>query len=149
MPPRASPVVGSDATGQVPAARRPGTLVMFAAPRRDGPHVKRWHYFTAGVALGVAATRRSRRAREAAKAALAAKLTPSAIAADIADAIAEIGNAVGSFASDVRMGAVNRRAAYRPMIDGANGSVVMVPAEQVRQIAERRSAAERDAAPRP
>lgn len=103
--------------------------------------MKRWHYFTAGLALGVAATRRTRRAKEAARAALAAKLTPSAIAADIADAIAEIGNAVGSFASDVRMGAVNRRAAYRPMINGANGSVVMVPPEQIRELDELRSAA--------
>lgn len=103
--------------------------------------MKRLYYFTAGVALGVAATRRTRRAKEAARAALAAKLTPSAIAADIADAIAEIGNAVGSFASDVRMGAVNRRAAYRPMINGTNGSVVMVPPEQVRELDELRSAA--------
>ncbi len=97
--------------------------------------MKRLPYFAAGVVLGVAATRRTRRAKEAAKAALAAKLTPSAIAADIADAVAELGSAVGAFATDVRMGAANRRASYRPMVDGANGSVVMVPPEHVRQIA--------------
>ncbi len=103
--------------------------------------MKRLYYFTAGVAVGVAATRRTRRAREAAKAALAAKLTPSAIAADLADAIAELGNAVGSFASDVRMGAANRRASYRPMINGADGSVVMVSPEHAGQILAQRAAA--------
>src|SRR5699024_9683297 len=72
------------------------------ATRKVPTSVKSWYYFTAGVALGVAATRRTRRAKEAARAALAAKLTPSAIAADIADSIAEVGNAVGSFASDIR-----------------------------------------------
>jgi hypothetical protein len=103
--------------------------------------VKRLYYFTAGIALGVAATRRTRRAKEAAKAAFIAKFTPSAIAADVADAIAEIGQAVGSFASDIRMGAVNRRASYRPMIDGATGDVVMLPPEQVAAITERRALA--------
>jgi hypothetical protein len=96
--------------------------------------VKRLYYFTAGVVVGVAATRRTRRAKEAAKAALAAKLTPSAIAADVADAIAELGNAVGSFAEDVRIGAANRRASYRPMIDGATGTVVMVAPEHAGQL---------------
>lgn len=97
--------------------------------------MKRLFYFTAGVAVGVAATRRSRRAKEAAAAALKARLTPSAIAADVADAMAELGNAVGSFASDVRIGAANRRASYRPMVDGASGSVVMVAPEHASQIA--------------
>ncbi len=93
--------------------------------------MKRIYIFSAGVALGVAATRRTRRAKEAARAALAAKLTPSAIAADVADAIAELGNAVGSFAADVKQGAVNRRASYRPMVDAATGAVVLVPPDQV------------------
>ena len=93
--------------------------------------MKRIYIFSAGVALGVAATRRTRRAKEAARAALAAKLTPSAIAADVADAIAELGNAVGSFAADVKQGAVNRRASYRPMVDAATGTVVLVPPDQV------------------
>jgi hypothetical protein len=93
--------------------------------------VKRMFYFSAGVAVGVLATRRTRRAKEAARAALAAKLTPSAIAADVADAISELGNAVGSFASDVRQGAANRRATYRPMIDGATGSVAMLAPDQM------------------
>ena len=88
-------------------------------------------YFGAGLALGVAGTRRTRRAKEAARAKLAAKLTPSAIAADVADAIAELGNAVGSFASDVKQGAANRRASYRPMIDGASGSVALLAPDQV------------------
>lgn len=103
--------------------------------------VKRMYYFTAGIVLGALATRRTRRAKEAAKAALAAKLTPSAIAADVADAIAELGNAVGSFAADIRMGAVNRRASYRPMIEGATGNVVMVAPEDAAQIAARRAVA--------
>jgi len=92
--------------------------------------VKRIYYFSAGIALGAVATRRTRRAKEAARAALAAKLTPSAIAADVADAIAELGNAVGSFASDVRQGAANRRASYRPMIDNATGSFAMLSPDQ-------------------
>ena len=92
--------------------------------------MKRTFYFGAGVLLGVAATRRTRRAKEAARAALAAKLTPSAVAADVADVIAELGNAVGAFASDVRQGAANRRAQYRPMIDGVTGSVAMLAPDQ-------------------
>lgn len=91
--------------------------------------VKRIYVFGAGVALGVAATRRTRRAKEAAAAAMKAKLTPSAIAADLADAIAELGNAVGAFASDVRQGANNRRASYRPLVENTTGAVVMVPPE--------------------
>jgi hypothetical protein len=91
--------------------------------------MKRVYVFGAGVALGVAATRRTRRAKQAAAAAMKAKLTPSAIAADVADAIAELGNAVGAFASDVRQGAINRRASYRPLVDNATGAVVMVPPE--------------------
>src|SRR6195952_356069 len=93
--------------------------------------VKRIYYSSAGVALGALATRRTRRAKEAARAALAAKLTPSAIAADVADAIAELGNAVGSFTADVRQGAANRRAAYRPMIDNSTGAVAMLAPDQV------------------
>ncbi|MEO7126159.1 MAG: hypothetical protein ABI382_14250 [Nakamurella sp.] len=104
--------------------------------------MKRMYYFTAGVALGVAAARRTRRAKQVAKAAFAAKFTPSAIAADMADAIAEIGQAVGSFASDIRMGAVNRRATYRPMIDGTTGGVVMVPPERAAAMTERRALAD-------
>ncbi|QNK79578.1 hypothetical protein [Nakamurella sp. PAMC28650] len=95
------------------------------------PTVKRIYYFSAGVALGAVATRRTRRAKEAARAALAAKLTPSAIAADVADAIAELGNAVGSFAADIRQGAANRRATYRPMIDNMTGSIAMMAPDQV------------------
>ncbi|WP_188944830.1 hypothetical protein [Nakamurella endophytica] len=93
--------------------------------------VKRIYYFGAGVAVGALATRRTRRAKEAARAALAAKLTPSAVAADVADAIAELGNAVGSFAADVRQGAANRRAQYRPMIDNATGAVALLAPDQL------------------
>lgn len=103
--------------------------------------MKRTYYFTAGLALGALAMRRTRRAKEAARAALAAKLTPSVIAADVADAIAELGNAVGSFATDVRMGAANRRASYRPMVDGSSGDVVMVPPELAADLVGRRSLA--------
>ena len=107
------------------------------APRRSGPRkgwrqaVKRIYYFGAGVALGVAATRRTRRAKEAAREALKAKVTPSAIAADIADAVAELGNAIGAFAADVRQGAINRRAGYRPLIDSNTGAVMLVGPEAI------------------
>src|SRR3954447_2230054 len=93
--------------------------------------VKRIYYFSAGIALGVAATRRTRRAKEAAREALRAKVTPSAIAADVADAIAELGNAVGAFAADVRQGAINRRASYRPLVDNATGALVLVGPEEL------------------
>ncbi|MEP6562701.1 MAG: hypothetical protein ABJD68_16700 [Nakamurella sp.] len=93
--------------------------------------MKRIYYFSAGIALGVAATRRTRRAKEAAREAMKASLTPSAIAADVADAIAELGNAVGAFAADVRQGAVNRRASYRPLVDNASGSVILVGPESI------------------
>ncbi len=89
------------------------------------------YVFGAGVALGVAATRRTRRAKEAAAAAMKAKLTPSAIAADVADAIAEIGHAVGAVATDVRQGAVNRRASYRTVIDNQTGAVLLVGPESI------------------
>jgi hypothetical protein len=96
--------------------------------------VKRVYYFSAGLLVGVLATRRTRRAKEAARAALKQSLTPSAIAADLADAVAELGNAVGSFAADVKQGAANRRASYRPMVDGATGTVLMVSPEHASQI---------------
>lgn len=96
--------------------------------------MRRMYYFGAGVALGVAATRRTRRAREAAREALKAKLTPAAIASDIADAIAELGNAVGSFAADVRQGALNRRAVYVPLVDGATGALTLVGPEAARPV---------------
>ncbi len=96
--------------------------------------MKRIYYFSAGVALGAMATRRTRRAKEAARAALAARLTPSAIAADVADAIAEIGNAIGAFAADLRQGAENRRATYRPMVDGATGAIAMLAPDQLAPI---------------
>lgn len=92
--------------------------------------MKRIYYFSAGLAVGAMATRRTRRAKEAARAALAAKLTPSVIAADVADAIAELGNAVGSFAADLRQGAANRRATYRPMVDNNTGAVAMLAPDQ-------------------
>lgn len=92
--------------------------------------MKRIYYFSAGLAVGAMATRRTRRAKEAARAALAARLTPSVIAADVADAIAELGNAVGSFAADLRQGAANRRATYRPMIDNNTGAVAMLAPDQ-------------------
>lgn len=98
--------------------------------------VKRIYYFGAGIALGAVATRRTRRAKEAAREALKASLTPSAIAADIADAIAELGNAIGAFASDVRQGAINRRTSYRPVIDNATGAVVMVGPELAGPVGE-------------
>ena len=104
--------------------------------------MRRMVYFAAGVAIGAVGTRRTRRAKEAARAALAAKLTPSAVAADVADAMAELGNAVGSFASDVRQGAANRRASYRPMVDGVTGSVALLAPDQIPDFAR---AAPRDA----
>lgn len=106
--------------------------------------MKSRYVFTAGVVLGVAATRRTRRAKVAARDALKAKLTPSAIAADVADSIAELGNAVGSFYADVKQGAANRRASYRPVIDDARGSVLLLPPEQMpQQLAETAAATER------
>jgi hypothetical protein len=127
-----------------------------ALEKGDVDQVKRIYYFGAGIALGVAATRRTRRAKEAARQALKAKVTPSAVAADVADAIAELGNAVGAFAADVRQGAINRRASYRPLVDNATGAVIMVGPEalgpQPAPIEQRAPGAPpppRPAAPRP
>lgn len=112
--------------------------------------MKRIYIFSAGVFLGAAATRRTRRAKEAAREALKAKLTPSAIAADLADAVAELGNAVGSFTADVRQGAANRRASYRPMIDGTTGSVVMLaPGQFAAPVLDATSASAVEPAPPP
>lgn len=87
--------------------------------------MRRTFYIAVGAALGVAASRRTRRAKEAAKAAL----TPSSIAADVADAIAEVGNAVGSFAADVRAGMAERQQQLVAVIDDSTGAVVMTPPE--------------------
>ena len=70
-------------------------------------------YFVAGAVVGVAATQRTRRAKQAVK----ASLTPSAIAADLADAIGEIGHAMGSFAADVRAGMEDRQAELSAVVD--------------------------------
>ena len=85
--------------------------------------MRRTFWVALGAGLGVAATRRTRRAKEAAK----ARLTPRSIAGDLADAIAELGNAVGSFAADVRAGMAEREAQLVPLID--DGRVVMTPPE--------------------
>jgi hypothetical protein len=87
--------------------------------------MRRTFYLGVGAVIGVAATRKTRRAKEAAKAAL----TPSSIAADLADAIAELGHAVGSFAADVRAGMRERQAQLVPVVDSKSGSVVLTPPE--------------------
>ena len=87
--------------------------------------MRRTFYLGVGAALGVAATRKTRRAKEAAKAAL----RPTSIAADIADAIAELGHAVGGFAADVRAGMRERQAQLVPVVDSKSGSVVLTPPE--------------------
>ena len=70
-------------------------------------------YFVAGAVVGVAATQRTRRAKQAIK----ASLTPSAIAADLAEAVGEIGHAIGSFAADVRAGMEERQAELSAVVD--------------------------------
>lgn len=87
--------------------------------------MRRTFYLAVGAAIGVAATRKTRRAKEAAMAAL----TPRSVAAEVADAIAEVGNAVGSFAADVRAGMAERETQLVAVIDDATGAVVMTPPE--------------------
>ena len=87
--------------------------------------MRRTFYLAVGAALGVAATRRTRRAKDAAKAAL----TPDSLAGNIADAIAELGHAVGSFAADVRAGMAERESQLVAVIDDISGSVVQTPPE--------------------
>jgi hypothetical protein len=86
--------------------------------------MRRTFYLGVGAALGVAATRKTRRAKEAAKAAF----TPRSIAASIADAIAEVGQAVGSFAADVRAGMAEREAELVDVVT-ESGRVVATPPE--------------------
>lgn len=87
--------------------------------------MKRTFYLAVGTAIGVALTRRSRRAKEA----LQTSLTPTSMAGEIADAIAELGNAVGSFAADVRAGMREREAQFVAVIDETSGAMVMSPPE--------------------
>ena len=87
--------------------------------------MRRTFYLAVGAAVGVAATRRTRRAKEQAMAAL----TPSSLAGNVADAIAELGNAVGSFAADVRAGMDERETQLVAVIDEATGVVVRTPPE--------------------
>ncbi|MEO5832597.1 MAG: hypothetical protein ABJA16_04440 [Nakamurella sp.] len=87
--------------------------------------MRRTFYLAVGAALGVAATRRTRRAKDQAMAAL----TPSSVAGNVADAIAELGTAVGSFAADVRAGMQEREAQLVAVIDEASGIVVRTPPE--------------------
>jgi len=87
--------------------------------------MRRTFYLAVGAAVGVAATRRTRRAKEAAKAAL----TPTSLAGEIADAIAELGNALGSFAADVRAGMAERQSQLVAVFDNETGAVVMTPPE--------------------
>ena len=86
--------------------------------------MRRTFYLAAGAALGVAATRRTRRAKEA----LQARALPTSIASDLADAIAEIGNAVGSFAADVRAGMAAREAQLVEVVN-ESGRVSRTPPE--------------------
>jgi hypothetical protein len=87
--------------------------------------MRRTFYLAVGAAMGVAATRRTRRAKDQAMAAL----TPTSVAGNVADAIAELGNAVGSFAADVRAGMEERESQLVAVIDEASGVVVRTPPE--------------------
>ena len=79
--------------------------------------MRRTFYLAVGAALGVAATRKTRRAKEQ----VAASLTPASLAGNVADAIAELGNAVGSFAADVRAGMDERESQLIAVIDEGPG----------------------------
>lgn len=87
--------------------------------------MRRTFYLAVGAAIGVAATRKTRRAKEQ----VAASLTPASLAGNVADAIAELGNAVGSFAADVRAGMAERETQLVAVIDEASGVVVRTPPE--------------------
>ncbi|AZI57752.1 hypothetical protein EH165_05910 [Nakamurella antarctica] len=87
--------------------------------------MRRSFYIAVGAALGVAATRRTQRAKHQ----LQAALTPRSVAGEIADAIAEFGNAVGGFAADVRAGMHEREAQFVAVVDDFSGAVVMSPPE--------------------
>lgn len=87
--------------------------------------MRRTFYIGVGAVLGVAATRRTQRAKQAAKAAA----TPISLAGQVADAIAELGNAIGSFAADVRAGMAEREAQLVAVVDEVSGTVVLTPPE--------------------
>ena len=105
--------------------------------------MRRTFYVGVGFALGVAATRRTRRAREAALAAL----TPTSIAANVADAIAEVGQALGGFLTDVRIGMEQRESELATVVDQAVLDQPVPPQSVLPQSALNQPALTQDAAP--
>jgi len=87
--------------------------------------LRRTFYVGVGFAIGVAATRRTRRAREAALAAI----TPTSIAANVADAISEVGHSLGGFVTDVRAGMQQREAELVAVVNHQTGVTSWVPPE--------------------
>lgn len=78
--------------------------------------VKRLFWLGLGVTVGVLVTRWLTR--------VAHRFTPSGFAENLADALRELGVAIGSFGADVRAGMVERERELNELVDertGANG----------------------------
>jgi hypothetical protein len=89
--------------------------------------MRRLFWLGLGVTVGVLATRRVTSA--------ARHLTPGGLAEDLADAMRELGVAVGSFGADVRAGMVERERELHEMVDertGSNGERAGRAADSVR-----------------
>ena len=75
--------------------------------------MKRLFWLGLGVTVGVLATRRLTSA--------ARHLTPGGFAEDVADALRELGTAIGSFGADVRAGMVEREQELHELVDDRIG----------------------------
>jgi hypothetical protein len=76
--------------------------------------VKRLFWMGLGVTVGVLATRRLTSA--------ARHLTPGGFAEDLADAMHELGVAIGSFGADVRAGMAEREQELHELVDQRTGA---------------------------
>ena len=76
--------------------------------------MRRLFWLGLGVTVGVMATRRVTSA--------ARHLTPGGVAEDLADALRELGTAIGSFGADVRAGMAEREQELHEMVDERTGA---------------------------
>jgi hypothetical protein len=75
--------------------------------------MRRLFWFGAGIAAGVALTRKAKRA--------ARQATPAGIAANLGDAVHELATAVGSFGADIRAGMAEREEELSEMVEQRSG----------------------------
>jgi hypothetical protein len=75
--------------------------------------MRRLFWFGAGVAAGVALTRKARNA--------ARRATPAGLAANLGEAVRELATAVGAFGADIRAGMVEREEELSEVVEQRSG----------------------------